>query len=155
MSDFPSYESITERVLGDITEPKIIPSGTWEGEFISGKAQKSNSETKPNRAYFPIKFIRPTDNVSPAMLDDFTDEDLVGAKAGWEWPFWDESSIQRLKKTLLGLGVPGDDDTTLAEFYKMAAGLPVRFDLLHEPNHDDPDNPYIRVKNVRPMNNEA
>ena len=74
MSDFPSYESIADQTLGDITEPKIIPIGTWEGELRGGKAQKSRSETQPHRAYFPIKFVRPTDNVSPAMMDDFTDE---------------------------------------------------------------------------------
>ena len=155
MSDFPSYESIADRTLGDVTEPKIIPSGTWELEIENGSLQKPRSETRPTSAYFPCKLVRPTDNVSPAMLDDFTAEDMAVAEIGWDYPFWRESSIQRLKKTLVGLGVAGDDETPLPEFFKNAKGLGIAADVVHEHNNDEPDNPYIKLKNVRRVNSDT
>ena len=152
MSEFPSYADIADRTLGDVTEPKIIPSGTWEGEIIGGKAQKARSENQPHRAYFPVKLTRPTDNVSMAMLDDFGDTDLANADIGWEYPFWRESSVQHLKRTLVGLGVVGDENEPLSAFYKASAGTPIMFDVVHE-GSDENGIPYTKIKNVRAMNN--
>lgn len=138
----PDFSSLLQSGWDDVKRAPPLPIGTYFGTITKYEFGESSKKQTP--------FVRYTVNLSEAG-EDVDPDDLVGVELhkkiiSTEYYLSDKALIM-LKDFLesCGIDLAGKSrNETIPE----AMGHDVQVQLIHEPNDQDPESPYVKIKRM-------
>jgi len=135
------FNAILNRNLDEVQAPRALPVGTYDFSMtLKVKAPKSDDDDGYVQGIFTP--IRAHDDVTPTDLETYGD--LEEGRVFQRFWMRDKKDEWRMKQLLSMAGVE-TSGRTLTEAIQSADGYRITATVEHDPNKDNPEQPYERL----------
>jgi len=149
------FSTALDTEIGSVEKPPLVPRGTYIAQVSRlPKNETVGANKNWDKLVFPLKLIAPTDDVDIDDLQAFGDIGNAYVEHVFMFNKEDEAAFKKglyyaqmfLEQTLEITGV------TFREGLAQSIGRELLVTIDWDPNEKNPDDPYVRVKSVAPVN---
>jgi len=143
------FSDILDRSVDEIEEPKALPMGTWRFSITNGKIKPNNREGGPvGEALFMCKPLEAMDDVSEVELEVLGDQ-LDSTTAFHKIAIWERRDEWNIIRFLKLVGHELEEGDKLGDSVAKAKGYEFTAYVMHKPNPNDEDNPYVNLTDIK------